>query len=427
DDRIEVRGTRAPGAPAVRVLTGAGADVLDDTTDGSGITVHEGEGGSTLVVQAQGPRARVDRSARIPMSAFGYEPPQRSGRTPVVVAGYNADDGLILGGGIVLTTPGFGRNGYLRRHRIEIAGAMGGGRGRYRGEYPDAVGRVDLGLDLDAQTPMRSNSFYGYGNGSTLLSDAPTGYYRVSVASARVAPYAEQRLAGGLRLRIGPSLSYVRPDVDEARFLPVAGLPARDLRAEAFAGADARLDLDAVDDALRPTQGARFSAHVRSRLGMNDNDYAYTALSSSLSLYATHRSLSWATLALRGSGEHLAGTFPFYDAASLGGATTLRGFRNNRFAGRSAAYASAEPRVRLSRFRAQLSPYGEVGVLGFYDLGRVWGSPLDGGTGATAASGWHTGIGGGVWLMLAERATATASYGRSSEGGTVMLRLGFAW
>ena len=273
---------------------------------------------------------------------------------------------------------------------------------------------------------MRSNSFYGYGNGSTLLADAPTGSYRVSVASARVAPYAEQHLAGGLRLRVGPSLSYVRPDVDDGRFLAVAGLPARDLRAETFAGADARLDLDAVDDALRPTQGARFGVRVRSRLGMNDDDYAYAAVGSSLSLYATHPSVSWATLALRGSGEHLVGTFPFYDAASLGGATALRGFRTDRFAGRSSAYASAEPRVRLSRFRAQLAPYGEVGVLGFYDLGRVWGSPLDS-PGATAAGGWHTGVGGGVWLMLAERATATASYGRSSEGGAVMVRLGFAW
>ncbi|HYE57828.1 MAG TPA: BamA/TamA family outer membrane protein, partial [Rhodothermales bacterium] len=143
-------------------------------------------------------------------------------------------------------------------------------------------------------------------------------------------------------------------------------------------------------------------------------------LRSSMTLYATRASVPWATLGLRVGGEHLVGAFPFYDAATLGGTTNLRGYRAHRFAGRSTFFAGAEPRIRLNRFRAVLWPAGEFGVLAFADAGRVWADGMPKGP-------WHVGYGAGVWGALSSRLGGTLTYDVSQETRAVSLRFGFAF
>lgn len=426
NDRVEITGqTRAPseggaapGAPLVRVLLGAGDDELADATDGSGVRVYE-SGPDGLVLESLGPRATVDRTNRVPTAAFGYTPPVMAERRPLLVAGYSAGDGLLLGGGVTLVNPGFGRDPYLRRHRISAAVSTTtlGGFFSYSGTYPDAVGRLDLGLRADAQTPMATQNFFGFGDGPLPEDGGSASFNRVRLASARLEPYAERRLPGGMRLYAGPSLSYARPEVDSARFIATAGVPERDLASQVFAGASAGVEIDAVDDPVRPSRGARFDGSLRARLGMIDAGHAFAGVSSSLRLYFTWWKLPGVTLAVRSGGEHVFGTFPFYEAATMGGAATLRGFRTDRFAGRTTIFGGVEPRITVTRFRSLFAPYGHAGVLAFADAGRVWADEL--------GSSWRTGFGGGVWVALAGRASATATYEVSRERSGLAMRLGF--
>ena len=415
DDLVRVRGRRRSGL-LVRVLPGAGEDAVEDQTDGSGLEVYEGQGESPLV--QLGPKALFDRTNRVPVSAYGYAPNRDNTRLPLLVVGYDRDDGFRLGGGVDMTYLGFGHDPYVRRHRAQaaIATATGGGYVRYQGHYIDALGKLDLGLRAAAQTPLATQNFFGYGDGVSPSPDA-VGYYRVRLAEAVFEPYAERTLPRGVYGWVGPSLAYARPDVDSTRFVAVAGLPARDLQAQTLVGAAAGLQVDAVDVPHRPTQGARFQMWARARQGVQDDGHRYGRLGSSLSLYMTHPAATWATLAVRGAGEHTLGTFPFYDAATLGG-SSLRGYRSDRFAGRSAVSATVEPRLVLSRFRLPVIVYGEVGVLGFADAGRVWADGLE--------TSWHAGYGGGVWLALPRATNLTLTYDASPERTGIALRMGFA-
>jgi len=56
------------------------------------------------------------------------------------------------------------------------------------------------------------------------------------------------------------------------------------------------------------------------------------------------------TLALRVAGKKVWGTYPFYEAAYIGGATTVRGFVEHRFAGDAALYGNAELRLSVAKF-----------------------------------------------------------------------------
>ena len=75
-------------------------------------------------------------------------------------------------------------------------------------------------------------------------------------------------------------------------------------------------------------------------------------------------------LGLFAGGKRVWGTFPYHEAAFVGGGETVRGYREQRFAGDAAAWGSAELRLFLTR-SGFIVP-GRIGVLGLTDAGRVW-------------------------------------------------------
>ncbi len=63
--------------------------------------------------------------------------------------------------------------------------------------------------------------------------------------------------------------------------------------------------------------------------------------------------------------------YEYFQAFDLGEDNYLRGFRKNRFAGRSLLYESTELRFKLFESKSYIVP-GAVGLLAFNDVGKVW-------------------------------------------------------
>lgn len=142
---------------------------------------------------------------------------------------------------------------------------------------------------------------------------------------------------------------------------------------------------------------------------------AFGEVHGEVSAYAT----AWATLALRAMAKKVFGTFPFQEAAYLGGGTTLRGFAEQRFAGDASLLGSAELRIPVAKVRI-IFP-GNVGVHGLVDVGRVF-SDLD----VPGDNTWHSAFGGGVWISVLDPANVlSVSIDRSDERTGVYVRTGF--
>ena len=109
------------------------------------------------------------------------------------------------------------------------------------------------------------------------------------------------------------------------------------------------------------------------------------------------------------------GVAPLNDAVYVGGGSTVRGYAEQRFAGRSGAYGNAELRVAVGRLSA-----GDVGVFGLADGGRVWVS-------GESSDRWHGAAGGGVWFAWHHRRanTITVAAARSPERTALYVRAGF--
>ena len=124
-------------------------------------------------------------------------------------------------------------------------------------------------------------------------------------------------------------------------------------------------------------------------------------------------------LALSVGGKKIFGTFPYTEAAYIGGISTLRGFRRNRFAGNASLYGQAELRLALGKTILILP--GEYGIFGLADVGRVY---VDG----ESSNKWHPAYGGGAFFSVLDLATVfSLSMAASEEGTYVYFKAGFAF
>jgi hemolysin activation/secretion protein len=123
------------------------------------------------------------------------------------------------------------------------------------------------------------------------------------------------------------------------------------------------------------------------------------------------------TLALRAAGKRVWGDYPFQEAAYIGGHTSVRGLRAERFGGDGSLYGNAELRLPLGRFSGLLP--GEFGIFGLGDVGRVF---LEG----ESSRKWHTAAGGGVWFSFLTRgSTLSVAIAKSEERTGLYVDAGF--
>ncbi|HLF44857.1 MAG TPA: BamA/TamA family outer membrane protein, partial [Chitinophagaceae bacterium] len=101
----------------------------------------------------------------------------------------------------------------------------------------------------------------------------------------------------------------------------------------------------------------------------------------------------------------------------LGSEDNLRGYRKYRFAGRSKLYNNTELRLALANFRTYLFP-GVLGILAFYDTGRVWDD-------LNTSTKWLSGYGGGFWISPLKRLVFSISYTVSEEDKLPLIGLGW--
>jgi hemolysin activation/secretion protein len=135
-------------------------------------------------------------------------------------------------------------------------------------------------------------------------------------------------------------------------------------------------------------------------------------------LFASFKTKATLVYAFRLGAGHSFGKFAFPQAQYLGGTENLRGYRKDRFAGRTMLYQNSEIRWKVADFKTYLFP-GSFGIFLFNDVGRVWQDD-------EKSTDWHVGNGGGIWISPLRRIVLTAAYTRSKEEkGLPLVTLGF--
>ncbi len=421
NDQFDLEGRVNTGI-LVRAIGGVGDDVFTDHSEilagGNRAIFYDTR---TSNEATAGPNTKVIFSDDPGVNAYDQKDYLHDAKLPQVFFGRNQDDGIFLGGGMKFVKHGFRKKPFARSQRIvgNFAALTQAYNLVYEGEFVNTFGNWDFGLDANFRSPNNFRNFFGLGNETVKDQDAE--FFRAQLATALFAPSVRLTDYAGTSLEFGSFVRYVNVRNENDTFISQAGIDAGSFRDQVFFGFKSEAILDFTDHPANPKQGFLWNNNAEVNIGLSNSDEVYSSLESALAFYMSPSHAPQITLALRVGGAHNIGDFPFYDANTIGGRRTVRGWRSNRFAGRTSLFTNAEVRAKLFNVNSYVAT-GEFGLLGFFDNGRVW-------TEADAVTGrvWHQGYGGGVWISLFDAFVINASMGFSEEDEIFDLKFGFLY
>ena len=439
-DDILIDGPVDKNAIVVRIVDGRGVARFEDrTTATSGNPTKKlnyiYDAGRESAVEAGPYTAEAKR--RMPFN------PKRPDSGSELTAGlstaqinYSSDYAAMAGWGLEFDRYGFDDDPYKFHGELNGAVAMGNGF-RYRfGAMTDIVTLLpNASLHLEATTSTLENlSFYGLGNETRPVrpgieeSDFETRSNSTTLfASFRYPP----RFSHSWFCEAGIEAKWISTSADAGSFF--------DRERERFVGSqiDFTSDLQVGfhydsresgrEIALTPRSGngrpidrrALASSAALSGMSMDivgryypesiGNSSAFGKLNTDFRVFVPLNETRWSRIAFRIGGQKNWGSPPWFEAATVGGSSSIRGFDRNRFAGDASMYANTE--LRLYTGEGRLIVPILYGPLLFVDTGRVY-------LAGESSSQWHTGIGGGVWVAFFEsRYSAQLSVARGLDQG----------
>lgn len=122
-----------------------------------------------------------------------------------------------------------------------------------------------------------------------------------------------------------------------------------------------------------------------------------------------------------GTGVNFGKGYEFFQMPTLGGKQGLRGYRTERFYGKSSVWHDTDLRVRVGSNYNPALPL-TYGVFGSFDHGRVWLEDESSGN-------WHYSYGGGIWLAPVDILTlsvgAFVPKEKNEEKPRIAFQIGF--
>jgi hypothetical protein len=315
---------------------------------------------------------------------------------------YDSTRGLVPGAIATLTSYGFALDPYANQTSFGAAYSTGTSQPRidlttkFRTRSPTSI------LGFGRYSGMDQVFFFGLGN-QTPRDPAlvASGAYRALQKKLILHPLIDFELAGPLHARVGALFESVSAVDPTSVAGGVSGAGGMSLMA-----GEAGVNLEAVQGSGIRERGFRASLIGRHYPQILSLPSQFSKLRASASFFEGAHLLTDVLLGLHLAGEKNFGSYPFFEAAFLGGipgvsgldpgtgvftGNLLRGYDLNRFAGDASLVGNVELRIAIGKYNGVLPL--RYGLLGLTDVGRVFYAP-------ESSKRWHVGAGGGLWLTI---------------------------
>ncbi|MBT8183927.1 MAG: phosphoesterase, partial [Eudoraea sp.] len=404
----------------VRLIGGQNKDTYK-VASGTGVHIYDHKSKKNNFEAAS--KARIHRTDDYNTNTYIFSKLKNSANQFLPTIGANPDDGFRIGFSNVYTFNGFKQNPFTQQHTINAAFyfATSGFDLGYKGEFAEVFGKVNLELDARFTSPNFSINFFGFGNETVNMDDElDLDFNRVKIRTLKFSPSLVWRGQLGSKLRLGASYETIEVEETQDRFINTFYQANGEETENNFLGIDGQYTYENTDNAAFPTMGMATSIHLGYKSSTKNNDQNFGYIIPSLSFDYKLVPSGRLVLATKWKAHfNIGDNFEFYQGASIGGVDGLRGFRNQRFTGKTAYYQNTDLRLSLTRFKTGLLP-ATVGIYGGFDYGRVWFPNQD-------SDKWHTSAGGGLFLNGADILTASMALFNSDDGLRFTFGLGFGF
>ncbi|MDB5250009.1 MAG: hypothetical protein JWQ40_4403 [Segetibacter sp.] len=282
----------------------------------------------------------------------------------------------------------------------------------YHGIIPELIGKWDLLLNGNYDA-VRWTKFFGLGNETPFLTN-DNDFYRLRSEEWSASVGINHKFKHN-DITVSTFFQSIRLINDQERFVSKTYTPAFPAiyNVNNFGGAKISYKFVHVNDSVVPVKGFVFSGNVTYANNISQSNSSFTDYSARLQFYIPL--LPKLSLAVRTAAQTMAGNPQLYQYASVGGPETIRGYRLDRFWGKTAFFDANELRY-ITKVRSYIFN-GKAGLLAFFDQGRVW-MPGE------KSNTWHSGYGGGILLAPLDKVQIVVTYGISEELKLFQLRVG---
>ncbi|WP_179344002.1 metallophosphoesterase family protein [Winogradskyella ursingii] len=375
-----------------------------------------------------------DNTFKTPVSKFltdsydinNYDPEKRKNSTNVILptVGFDPDAGLSLGLTNTLTTYSLLRNPFTTEHIINASyySATSGFEMSYKGEFAHVFYNWNLALDARVTSANFATNFFGIGNETEYdEDDVDLDFNRVKIEQWHFEPSLIYKTSGNVSAHVAARIESHTVDYSDNGFTQAFFNEDNDVfDNQIYAGAEVGVHFNNKANLLSfPRRGLEFGITAGYKQNVDsefDNKFAYVKPMASI-IYPIHES-GMAVLATKAAANFILGdNYEFYHAATVGGNTSLRGFRNERFLGKTSFYQTTDLRVCFLEVRTGAVPL-RMGVTGGFDYGRVWNENED-------SKQWHSSYGGSIFINGFQAFTANVGYYLSDEDSRIIFTAGF--
>ncbi len=411
DDVFEVKGN-GNNPIFIRIIGGQNNDVYK-ISNGKRVKVYDQKNKKNTVEQKGGARFRFTDNYQL--NVYDYQKNIQSVNLLLPAFGYNPDDGFQIGVSNVFTVNGFQRNPFSQQHRLS-AGYYFATESfdiNYEGEFANVFGNWNFLLGGYFKHPNFSENYFGFGN-ETINPDyeydfgkdynrVRIGGYGGSLGIKKDGPY-------GSTFQFKALYQGVKVEATPDRFITAVEPSPTELdETTHFVTLEGTYHYESYDNKVNPTRGMDFHLIAGGTQNLSHTERAFGYINPRVVFYNAITQNRKVVLKTDVQGQfNIGNDFEFYQGAQLGSSTGLRGYRKERFTGKTAAVAGADLRYSFNQFRTALTPI-QIGVFGGYDLGRVW-VPND------PSSVWHSSYGGGLWINTADLLSGTFNLFTGKEG-----------
>ena len=339
---------------------------------------------------------------------------------PIIAS--NPDDGLKIGATYNYTKNSLYRNPFTAKHSLSVAivTETSGLEIDYSGEFANIFEKINLGIDAGYTTSSFTNNFFGFGNETLNFEDElDLDYNRVRLQTLHFSPSLIYRGYLGSEIKLGLSYENIEAENISGRFIETAGVNPEVFEGQDFFGIESSYEYKNFDNEAMPKSGIGFKLTAGYKANF-DEDKSFSYIIPELRITKKIDKRGILVYATKFKAHlNLSNEFEFHQAASIGDGDGLRGFRQERFSGKSSFYHNSDLRLSFGKIRNAFIPIA-YGFYGGFDYGRVW---LDNDN----SSEWHTSPGGGIFFNIAGFTTANFGYFSSDEGGRLNILLSLAF
>jgi hypothetical protein len=427
-DEFIVRGDVQKGIK-LRLIGGLGKDVFTDSArvsaGGKKTLIYDDLKNNTI---NPGPDTKDKRTSLYRFNVYD----RRSADSnyditmPFPNIGANPDDGFIIGGNVNMTKYGFKKEPYASAQSFggSYAFSTRGFKVNYTGDFINAFKKFDFYLDTYYRGPTYAFNYAGLGNTSERKVD-DADFYRVRQSVLHIYPAIKKRFGGNSGfITLGPVFEISDVQATAGRFITSKenGLGDAIFKTKYFSGAKLMFDFNSVDNIFQPHSGIRFHTGVNWTSDLNSKNN-FASLRAQFAFYnSLDQNENFVLASQIGTGINFGKGYQFFQMPTIGGKQGLRGYRTERFYGKSSIWHDTDLRVKIGSSYNPTLPL-TYGVFGSFDYGRVWYGDDD------PSKNWHYDYGGGIWLAPVDILTfsvgAFIPKEKSEEKPRISLQIGF--